>query len=135
MLAVAREKFRSVPEVTFLLAPAETLPFASERFDAVASCNMLHHVRSVDGLLRECARVLRPQGRLVLIDWCRDAWHCRLAHYWLRVVKRSYVKMYRASELVERAGSTGLIVEEVRRFFVPPYFAMMRVVMAKPEAM
>lgn len=134
MLAVAREKFRSVSGITFLLAPAETLPFARERFDAVVSCNMLHHVRSVDGLLRECARVLRPGGRLVLVDWCRDAWHCRLAHYWLRLVKRSYVKMYRAAEVVELAAPLGLAVEDVSRFFVPPYFEMMRVVMARQNA-
>lgn len=134
MLAVAREKFRDDPGVTFLLAQAETLPCAPEHFDAVVSCNMLHHVRSVDGLLRECARVLRPRGRLVIVDWCRDAWHCRLAHYWLRLVKRSYVAMYRASELVDCAARIGLIVEDVHRFFVPPYFAMMRVVMTKQQA-
>ena len=134
MLAVAYEKFRSIPEVTFLLAPAETLPFTPGRFDVVVSCNMLHHVRSVDGLLRECARVLRPGGRLVLVDWCRDAWHCRLAHYWLRLVKRSYVKMYRASELVDCAARIGVIVEDVRHFFVPPYFGMMCVVMTKQQA-
>ncbi len=134
MLEVAREKFQGVAEVTFSLGQAESLPFAPEDFDAVVSCNMLHHVRSVDGLLRECARVLRPRGRLVIVDWCRDAWHCRLAHYWLRVIKRSYVKMYRAAELVELAAPLGLAVEDVRRFFVPPYFGMMRVVMTKQQA-
>lgn len=134
MLAVAREKFRNARGVTFLLAQAEALPFAMEGFDAVVSCNMLHHVRSADTLLRECARVLRPGGRLVLVDWCRDAWQCRLAHYWLRLVKRSYVKMYRTAELVERATLLGLAVEEVSRFFVPPYFGMMRVALTRPQA-
>jgi ubiquinone/menaquinone biosynthesis C-methylase UbiE len=134
MLEVAREKFQGVAEVTFSLGQAESLPFAPEDFDAVVSCNMLHHVQSVDGLLRECARVLRPRGRLVIVDWCRDAWHCRLAHYWLRLVKRSYVTMYRASELVDCAARIGLIVEDVHRFFVPPYFGMMRVVMTKQQA-
>ncbi|MBI1992050.1 MAG: methyltransferase domain-containing protein [Candidatus Omnitrophica bacterium] len=131
MLAVAREKFRKVLGVAFLLAQAEALPFAMEGFDAVVSCNMLHHVRSADDLLRECARVLRPRGRIVLVDWCRDAWQCRLAHYWLRLVKRSYVKMYRAAEVVELAAPLGLAVEDVSRFFVPPYFGMMRVVLTR----
>jgi ubiquinone/menaquinone biosynthesis C-methylase UbiE len=131
MLAVAREKFRDHPATTFFLAQAVTLPFASEQFDAAVSCNMLHHVPSVEGLLRECARVLRPQGQFVLVDWCRDAWHARLAHYWLRAVKRSYAKMYRVDEIVAVAARTGFIVEEVSRFFVPPYFAMMCVAMTK----
>lgn len=133
MLAVAREKFRDVPGMTFLLVQAEALPFAPARFDVVVSCNMLHHVRAVDVALQEWIRVLRPRGQLVIVDWCRDAWHCRLAHYWLRLVKRSYVKMYRAAELVELAASLGLAVEDVSRFFVPPYFGMMRVVATRQE--
>jgi ubiquinone/menaquinone biosynthesis C-methylase UbiE len=134
MLSVAREKFRDVPGVTFLLVQAEALPFASACFDVVVSCNMLHHVRAVDVALQEWTRVLRPRGQLIIVDWCRDAWHCRLAHYWLRLVKRSYVKMYRARELCGLAAGHGLTVESASRFFVPPYFAMMRIVARRQPA-
>jgi ubiquinone/menaquinone biosynthesis C-methylase UbiE len=135
MLAVAREKLQGATGVTFLLGQVESLPFAPENFDAVVSCSMLHHVRSADGLLRECARVLRPGGRLVLVDWCRDAWYCRLAHYWLRLVKRSYVAMYRSAELAALAAPLGLAVEDISRFFVPPYFGMMQVVATRRSEM
>mgnify|MGYP001563398835 CR=1 FL=1 len=127
MLDVAREKFARVPEVAFVFAQAETLPFASGGFDAVVSCNMLHHVRALDVSLRECARVLRPGGQLVLIDWCRDFPHYRLMHYWLRLVKPSYVKMYRARELLDALRAVGCDVHDVHRFFVWPHFGMMRV--------
>ena len=133
MIAVTREKFQHVPRVRLCLAEAEALPFAAESFEAVVSCNMLHHVHAIDQLFRECARVLRPQGQLVVVDWSRDFWHCQLAHYCLRLVKRSYVKMYRASELVKLAAPLGLAVEDVSRFFVPPYFGMMRVVARRQE--
>lgn len=127
MLAVAREKFRHTPLVAFQMAHAEALPFASDSFDAVVSCNMLHHVREVARFLGECARVLRPQGHLIVVDWCRDFPHARLAHYWLRLVKRSYTKMYCADELIERLTPLSLAVDQVSRFFVPPFFGMMRV--------
>ena len=133
MMAVAREKFQHAPRVRLCLAEAEALPFAAESFDAVVSCNMLHHVHAIDQLFREWARVLRPQGQLVVVDWSRDFWHCRLAHYWLRLVKRSYVKMYRTAELVACAAPQGLIVERVRRFFVPPYFGMVQLVATKRQ--
>jgi len=126
MLAVARGKFQDATWVTFLLAQAEDLPVASESFDAVVSCSMLHHVEEPERLLRECVRVLRPGGQLVVVDWCRDFLHNRLRHYWLRLVKPSYVKMYRASELTALLSPIGLVVREASRFFVPPYFGMMR---------
>jgi ubiquinone/menaquinone biosynthesis C-methylase UbiE len=127
MLAVAREKFRHTPLVTFQMAHAEALPFTPESFDAVVSCNMLHHVREVSGFLGECARVLRPQGQLIVVDWSRDFPHARLAHYWLRLVKRSYTKMYGADELIACLTPLGLAVEQISRFFVPPFFGMLRV--------
>jgi len=131
MLAAAREKFRDDPKATFVLAQAESLPFASSEFDAVVSCNMLHHVGAPAVLFGEWARVLRAGGRMVLVDWCRDFWHCRAAHYWLRLVKPSYARMYRAAELVTLLESVGLTVREVTRFFVPPYFGMMRLCATK----
>lgn len=131
MLAQAREKFRQAPRVRVALATAEALPFDAERFEAVVSCNMLHHVQEVRVALREWARVLRPGGQLLIVDWCRDAWHCRAAHYWLRLVKRSYVRMYRADELRVWLSSLGLAVDDVRRFFVPPYYSMLRLTATK----
>jgi len=126
MLAVARGKFQDAAWVTFLLAQAEDLPVASERFDAVVSCSMLHHVEEPEKLLRECARALRPGGQLVVVDWCRDFLHERVRHYWLRLVKPSYAKMYCGSELVEFLHPLGFVVQDVQRFFVWPYFGMMR---------
>jgi len=131
MLDVAREKFRTVAGVSFQLAAAEALPFADESFEAVVSCNMLHHVRAVEAALREWARVLRPRGQLILVDWCRDAWHARLAHLYLRLVKRSYVKMYRADELTVLLPTLGLARDEVHRFFVPPFYSLLRLTATK----
>ena len=132
MLAIAREKFLTTRGVSFLLAQADTLPFASASLEAVVSCNMLHHVHESQALLSECARVLRPQGQLVIVDWCRDFLHGRLAHYWLRLTNPSYVKMYRVNELAERLSALGLVVRPACRFFVSPYFGMMRVEAEKP---
>lgn len=127
MLAVARGKFYDDAQMTFLLAQAgDDLPFASESFDAVVSCSMLHHVQQPEQLLRESARVLRPGGHLVIVDWCRDYLQCRPAHYWLRFTKPSYVRMYRVGELTDWLRTAGLSVREAGRFFVPPYFGMMR---------
>jgi len=44
----------------------EMLPFASDRFDTVLCNAVLEHVKSLDGVMEELARVLRPGGHLIL---------------------------------------------------------------------
>lgn len=51
---------------------AEHLPFAAASFDIVTCCNSFHHYPHQAAAVREFRRVLRPGGRLVLIDGFRD---------------------------------------------------------------
>lgn len=135
MLDVARDKLAGKAQVRFLLASAEALPFDAERFDAVVCANMLHHAHRPQQVLRECARVLRPHGQFVLLDWCRDFWHCRLMHAWLRLADRSYVKMYRLAEVTAMLQQCELRVTEVARFLAPPLYGMFRAVTSKESVM
>jgi ubiquinone/menaquinone biosynthesis C-methylase UbiE len=53
-------------ERMLLAASAEMLPFPEQRFDFVISLHMIEHLRRPEDFLRETARVLRPEGILVL---------------------------------------------------------------------
>jgi SAM-dependent methyltransferase len=62
----ARAVFGGVPGIEFHVADAarlEFLPGAS--IDFAASFETLEHLRDYDGFLRECRRVLKPDGRLL----------------------------------------------------------------------
>jgi len=52
--------------ITFDVAAAERLPFASEQFDIVVAVTILCFVPNAALVFREIARVLRPGGRLVI---------------------------------------------------------------------
>jgi N-acetylglucosaminyldiphosphoundecaprenol N-acetyl-beta-D-mannosaminyltransferase len=47
-------------------AAGESLPFASESFDVLTMIEVLEHTRSDNQVLKECFRVLKPGGQLVL---------------------------------------------------------------------
>jgi ubiquinone/menaquinone biosynthesis C-methylase UbiE len=47
---------------------AEALPVTDSSVDAVWSVNTMHHWSDLDRALKESARVLRPGGRLLLVD-------------------------------------------------------------------
>lgn len=52
---------------------SEQLPFATGAFDIVTCANSFHHYPRQDRAVAEMHRVLRPGGRLYLIDGYRDA--------------------------------------------------------------
>ncbi len=88
MLSRARRRCRDAghARVAFHQADVLALPFADGAFDAVYCSMVLHHVPRPLAALTELARVVRPGGAVVLIDftqhnltWMRDD----LGHRWL----------------------------------------------------
>lgn len=72
MIVRARHKAaKSVVDVTFDTAVAESLPFSDGRFDVVLCTVMLHHLpRAIRAQsIREMGRVLKPGGRLLAVDF------------------------------------------------------------------
>lgn len=76
MVALARRRCAHLPWVAFEVADAVALPGAAERFDAVTCTQVLEYVADVDRALEELRRVLRPGGRLALVDtdWESCVW-------------------------------------------------------------
>ena len=55
-------------DATVVTAPAEQLPFDDASFDAVVTTLVLCSVEDLDAAIAELRRVLRPDGRLVVIE-------------------------------------------------------------------
>ncbi len=69
-IAEARQHLRRWGWLHLLVANAESIPFATESQDAVASIFMFHELppKVRRGIFREFARVLKRGGRLVIVD-------------------------------------------------------------------
>jgi ubiquinone/menaquinone biosynthesis C-methylase UbiE len=73
MLAKGRARWRSDPEhVAAVQGDSERLPFPAGAFDVVTCANSFHHYPHQDRAVAEMYRVLKPGGRLFLVDGCRD---------------------------------------------------------------
>ncbi|MEN5074733.1 ubiquinone/menaquinone biosynthesis methyltransferase [Isoptericola cucumis] len=69
MLAGARTK-PGADAVTWQFADANALPFDDGTFDAVTHGYLLRNVEDAERVLAEQLRVLRPGGRLVILETC-----------------------------------------------------------------
>ncbi len=73
MLAGARARLRNDPglatQISLLRAEAELLPFADAEFDAVTFTYLLRYVEDRGATMRELARVLKPGGRIGMVEF------------------------------------------------------------------
>ncbi|HHT9136703.1 MAG TPA: class I SAM-dependent methyltransferase [Candidatus Wunengus sp. YC60] len=115
MLNIACNK--QINKCNFITGQVQCLPFRSKSFDVVVSCNAFHYWRKPEACLLEIARVLKPQGRLVITDWCDDYVACKICDLFLRMVNRAHFKTYGkdACELLLRnAGYSNIQVERYK---------------------
>lgn len=73
-----------VRRIAPLCAAAEALPLAGASFDTAVSASSLHFFADRPAGLREIHRVLRPGGRLLLVDWDGAPLRMRLLDGYLR---------------------------------------------------
>lgn len=78
MLSIARGRSRSADSAPVEFRPGEAtaLPCAGGSFDAVTSTQVYEYVHDVPAALAEACRVLRPGGRLLVLDtdWDSIVW-------------------------------------------------------------
>jgi demethylmenaquinone methyltransferase / 2-methoxy-6-polyprenyl-1,4-benzoquinol methylase len=79
----------NLPDVTLLHGRAEELPVADATFDYVSMGYALRHLSDLNAAFAEVARVLRPGGRLLLLEITRPAG--RVASWMLRHYMRALV--------------------------------------------
>ncbi|WP_280315261.1 methyltransferase domain-containing protein [Nocardia abscessus] len=78
MLAVAGARAEAAGvRARFVEGTAYRLPFPDDSFDAVRCERVYHHLDDPAAATAEIARVLRPGGRVLLID---SDWHTAIAH-------------------------------------------------------
>jgi ubiquinone/menaquinone biosynthesis C-methylase UbiE/DNA-binding transcriptional ArsR family regulator len=86
MLQAAKKRLQHVGNVELRRGDLEALPIDDTMLDAATLMLVLHHVPQPERALAEVARVLKPGGRLVIVDMLphdRDAYKQQMGHVWL----------------------------------------------------
>lgn len=115
MLEMARRKLGD--RVALFRGQAERLPFADEEFDGVISCSSLHYWHQPLNGLHELARVLKPQGQMVITDWCGDDVAMRAVEFLLRVIRHETIHVLgcdACNRLLRTAGCQSIHTERYK---------------------
>ncbi len=113
MLAAARRKLGDPANVSFVQASADALSFPDAHFDLVVSASAFHYFPRPVAALREMRRVLRPDGTLLLLDWCRDLFPMPLLDAVLRRFDAAHRRTYTQTELRRMLVEAGFCVQRV----------------------
>jgi ubiquinone/menaquinone biosynthesis C-methylase UbiE len=115
MLAIAKQKLHAYPNVSFQIARASVLPFANDSFDVIVSANSFHYFDDPNAALGEMKRVLKPDGTMVILDWCRDYLLCQICDIVLKLFDPAYQQCYNQKEFHSLLASAHLDVRRATR--------------------
>lgn len=126
MLAQAKEKDNS-NRVEWVEANAADLPLSSGTFDCVICANSFHYFRAPHDALKEMRRVLRPGGRIIIVDWCDDYLTCKVCSWWLSWTDRAFHRTYSLQTCASLMEHVGFEIETHHRFRVNWMWGLMSV--------
>lgn len=84
-------------QLDFCLADVNFLPFPENYFDLIISTGVLHELRDPEGALKECYRVLKSTGRVVIYDpipLCHKIKSLSLVNRIKGLIYKSYKKIF-----------------------------------------
>ncbi len=115
MLDEARRKTAAFPNVRFEQARAADLPLADASVDVVVSASALHYVDQPGDALAEARRVLRPGGRLAVVDWDRSRWWMAALEGFLHLADPAHGRTLSAAEIARLMTDAGFDVRVSER--------------------
>jgi len=116
MIRRATELATGADNIRFLIPDSEQLAFDDGEFTAVLCSNSFHHYPDPLRAVREMARVLASEGRLVIGDACADLATARIADAVLRRIEPGHDRLYRSSELgsfLPRSGVSDVMLRKL----------------------
>ena len=95
----------------FEVGDVEDLPYKDNSFDVITCSHSFHHYPNKDKAISEMYRVLKPNGRLMIIDGCRDVFFGRIIFNMVERIEKHVYHLFGSEfrELFRKKGFNNLV--------------------------
>ena len=98
MIEKAQSSSAGYANVHFRKANVEQLPFSDDSFDFITCSNAFHHFSNPANVLGEAYRVLKPRGRIYILDATADDFVTKIFGRLAPKLEPAHVKLYSTRE-------------------------------------
>ncbi|NQT06948.1 MAG: class I SAM-dependent methyltransferase [Candidatus Omnitrophica bacterium] len=118
MIEKAKDKLDG-HNIKFKVGDVEHLPYKDNAFDVITCSHSFHHYPNKEKAISEMYRVLRPDGRLMIIDGCRDVFLGKIIFEIVERIERHVYHLFghEFRELFKRSGFKNVVQKKFN--FVP----------------
>ena len=116
MLKTAKQKLAAYSQVFWQTASATELPLCNSCFDLVICANSFHYFEDPQGSLKEIQRVLKPNGRVIILDWCKDYWGVWILDLILKAFDSAHQQSYTQNEFHNLLTTAGFKIGRATKF-------------------
>lgn len=110
MLNVARHRLRNYPNIILKTSNIFDLDAPSDYFHLIFNTNAFRYLDQPRAALAEFRRVLRPHGRLILVDLAANSRWTRAWTQLRRLIRPMHRTLYHIDELAELLRAAGFVV-------------------------
>jgi ubiquinone/menaquinone biosynthesis C-methylase UbiE len=116
MLKIAEDRLIKFKNVFITHQDVHELDFANDYFSKILCVSALHYYSEPHRVLNHFYRMLRPNGTLIIVDWCRDSFHFKLFNIILKVLSKYHIRIYSSTELKSLVEISNFKVEKMINF-------------------
>lgn len=109
MLEIAKDKCKNYSQ-SFQVANSENLPFADSSFDVIVCASSFHYFEHPSIVLGEMRRVLKPNGKVIILDWCKDFLFCQILDVFLKIFDPAHQQCYTQKEFHDFLKNANLVI-------------------------
>lgn len=115
MLRIARHRFEGNPSISFSEESSEELRFEDQSFDRVISINSFHHYNNQEKVISEIRRVLKPGGKVYILDWNRKGIF-NLVNYGIDLFSDETIQTLNIDEIGKMLEGSSFRIEEQKEW-------------------